>query len=73
MKKKFQPIIDLFRTPTAAEIVPREIQETERLLLSQRDAAEYSGAMVGYLEQKLARLKATPPADANVSPLRKAA
>lgn len=52
---------DLFRTPTAAELAKKELEETRRALLEAQSAFEYAGAMVDYHTKRLRRLQASVP------------
>lgn len=52
---------DLFRTPTAAELAKKELEETKRALLEAQSVFEYAGAMVDYHTKRLRRLQSVVP------------
>lgn len=52
---------DLFRTPTAAELAKKELEETKRALLEAQSTFEYAGAMVDYHTKRLRRLQSVVP------------
>lgn len=54
-------LLDMFRTPTAAELAKKELEETRRALLEAQSAFEYAGAMVDYHTKRLRRLQASVP------------
>lgn len=53
----FTDLFDVFRAPTAGQIVKRQLNEVHREILRHQDAAEYSDAMVIYLQTKMQRLQ----------------
>ena len=46
----------LFRTPSAAEIAQRDLEEAKRILLTQQAAAEHAAKMVEYYQGVVQRL-----------------
>ena len=54
-------LFDMFRTPTAAELAKKELEETKRALLEAQSALEYAGAMVDYHSKRLRRLQTSVP------------
>lgn len=50
-------IKQVFRTPTADELVKREYDEARRELLVSQSAAEYHNSMIEYHIKRLLRLK----------------
>ena len=50
-------LLDMFRTPTAAELAKKELEETKRALLEAQSAFEYAGTMVDYHTKRIRRLQ----------------
>ena len=59
----------LFRTPSAAEIAQRDLEEAKRILLSQQAAAEHAAKMVEYYQGVVHRLSAYVQQETTVPPV----
>jgi hypothetical protein len=55
-KEPMKFLIDLFRTPTAAEIAARELHEAKRDLLNAQSGYEYAKRMAEYNTDRVRRL-----------------
>lgn len=55
----FQGLLGLCRTPSAAALAQRELEDSRRQLLAAHSASEYYAAMVQVHRTRIARLTAT--------------
>lgn len=55
----FVGLLDAYRTPSAAALAQRELDESRRQLLAAHSASEYYAAMVQVHRTRIARLTAT--------------
>lgn len=55
----FQGLLAAYRTPSAATLAQRELEDSRRQLLAAHSASEYYAAMVQVHRQRIARLTAT--------------
>ena len=50
-------LLELFKKPTAAVLAQRELEESQRLLLTAQSLAEYGASQATYQQNKIRRLQ----------------
>ena len=59
----------IFRRPTPLEVAARELAQSEQQRLAHQNAIDYSTALLGYHDARIARLRSLLANHANVSSL----